>query len=101
MAYVDSNSTRAEVQAALADNASWLVDQDLEKAKAYVVAATVWLNKFAFDRSETGPSKIQFDSLNKEIAAQRREAQQFVQSMQAALPSPGSVVRLSVRDFRR
>ncbi len=81
-------------------NASWSVDQDLAKAKAYVVAATIWLDKFAFDQSVAGPSQMRFDRLNAGLQERLKEAQNFVRASQPALPASGSVVGLSVRDFR-
>lgn len=103
MAYVDSSSTRAEVLAALDDNASWLADQDLAKAKLYHTAGIVWLQHWALDESETGPSRVRFDELNKSIRANVDAAARFIGTMPStAIPSAaGNVVRLSVRNFRR
>lgn len=103
MAYVDSNSSRDQVRAALADNASWLAEQSLAKAQAYAVAATVWLDCWAFDESLTGPSKMRFDELNRGIAQRLAKAEAFIRTQQASTSSTGTggVVSLSVEDFRR
>lgn len=103
MAYVDSDSTQSEVRNALADNASWAADQSLSKAKAYHVAAMVWLSSWAFDESLTGPSKMRFDELNKQIGAMAAKALSFITSQAPAASSStfGNVVRVSVEDFRR
>jgi hypothetical protein len=103
MAYVDSSSTQTQVRNALADNASWAADQSLEKARNYHVAATVWLSVWAFDESLTGPSKMRFDELNKQIGANAAKALSFINSQAPAQSSStfGNVVRVSVEDFRR
>lgn len=103
MAYVDSSSTREEVRAALADNASWAADQSLAKACNYHVAASVWLSSWAFDESLTGPSKMRYDELNKQIGANAARALSFINSQAPSQSSStfGNVVRVSVEDFRR
>ena len=78
MSYVNSSSTRAEVQAALDDNASWLAEQSVEKARLYHTAGQVWLQHYAFDESETGPSRTRFDEINKVIKANVDAAASFI-----------------------
>ncbi len=103
MAYVDSTSTRAEVQAALVDNASWQVDQSLEKARNYAVAAGVWMMKFAFDRTVGGPAELEMVKANAAIQKLGEQAAAFVTSQSSvSIPAgAGGIVRCSVENFRR
>lgn len=98
MAVVDSNSTYEQVREALADNASWIVDWDVTKARNYVVAADVWLSVWAFDKSITGPSEMDMQKLNEGIEKRRKDALDYLRGQAAA--GKNEVVRLGVRDFR-
>lgn len=98
MAVVDSSSTYQQVRNALADNASWIIDWDVEKAQNYVVAADVWLTVWAFDKSITGPSEMDMQDLNKGIEKRRKEALDFLRGQAAA--GKNEVIHLGVRDFR-
>ena len=98
MAVVDSSSTYQEVRDALANNASWIIDWNVEKAQNYVVAANVWLDVWAFDKSITGPSEMDMQNLNKGIEKRRQQALDFLLSQVAA--GRNEVIHLGVRDFR-
>jgi uncharacterized protein YeeX (DUF496 family) len=100
MPYVDSTSTYEEVRDAMADNVSWLVEHDLAKAKAFAVAARVWLLVWAFDRSKAGPSEQELASLNKMANDYAQRAEDFVASNNSQSSGRSSVTRLSVRNFR-
>lgn len=80
MATVDSTSTRAEVQAAMADNASYAEDNSVAKARAYITACNVWLVMFAFDESQQGNSgtRMRMDGLNRSIRANMEKAERWV-----------------------
>jgi len=71
----------------------------VEMARAYVVAATVWLDVWAFDRDVNGPSELEFSTLNAGIEARRKDAQTFLASYGNG-SAGGGVSRFSVRDFR-
>lgn len=96
MSYVDSTSTYAEVRAALADNAPWVVENNVAMAKLYAVAAQVYLDVWAFDKSVAGPSEQERASLNKSINGRLQAAQQFV----AASRGGSTYTRFSIEDFR-
>lgn len=99
MPYVDSTSTRSEVLAALTDNSAWMVESSIDMAKAYVVAANVWLIKFAFDRSKTGPSEQDLTSLNRMTRDGMKQAQDFVNATLAS-QNCGGPTYLSIANFR-
>lgn len=96
MAFVDSNSSRADVLAALADNAAWSALRSVPMAQAYVVAATVWLDIHAFDKSVKGPSELDDTQRNKGIENRRAEAQRFISNAGRG----SEVIRFSVSNFR-
>lgn len=97
MPYVDSTSSYDQVRAALADNASWAVENNVGMAKLYAVAAQVYLDVWAFDKSILGPSEQERASLNRSLQARLQSAQQFVMSNRTG---GGGVIRLSTANFR-
>lgn len=89
MATVDSTSSRSEVQAAMADNASYSEDNSVAKARAYVTACNVWLVMYAFDESQQGNSgtRMRMDSLNRSIRAGMEKAERWIANQPASSPA--------------
>jgi len=100
MPYVDSNSTYTEVRNAMLDNANWLVEGDLTKAKLFANAARVWQLGWAFDRSKTGPSEQELAQLNRLTDDFLKQAEAFVAANATTGPTSANATRLSVSNFR-
>ena len=82
MSSLNSTSTRAQVRAAIADNASYLEDNSVSKAKALVTALTIWLLNFAPKRAvhggRGGGEEVELDT---EAALQmKKDAERFIAS---------------------
>jgi hypothetical protein len=102
MAYVDSNSTRDEVRAALLDNAAWKVLQSVDMAQKYAVAATVWLDGFAYDKGLQGPAAMEFARLNEGLQERLKDCQAWLASVNppASRNLPRTVTRVGTANFR-
>lgn len=68
---------------AVADNASFEEDGSVQKARAYVTALLVWKNRWAFDESELGPSRMRFDQITRTLPADLAYARSWIASQPA------------------
>lgn len=100
MPYVDSSSSYEEVRAAMLDNANWLVEGSLTKAKLFANAARVWQLGWATDRSKLGPSEQDLMSLNKLANDFLNRAESFVAANATSGPTNSRATKLSIRNFR-
>ena len=75
MATVDSTSTDAEVKAAYDDNASYLEDRSVAKARAFVTAGRILLRRLFSKQSDEGAS---VESRVELIRAEIQDAAQFL-----------------------
>lgn len=98
---LDSNSTREEVRAAMIDNASYLVDGDIAKCKAFITACIIWMNAFSVAEMRRGASATRMDTAN--VQRQLDTAQKWLASNAPpnfANTDNGSIIGLSVENFR-
>jgi hypothetical protein len=99
MSTINSTSTRQQVLAAMADNASYAEDNSVAKANAFVTACNVWISVWAFTNTKTGSSELQMPVAMIErriLAAQKWLAGQG----QPMSKVGGNVVRVGVSNFR-
>lgn len=99
MATVNSSSTRQQVLDAIADNASYQEDQSIAKCRAYCTALRVFLNRWGFEESQKGASRLRYN-----VAAQYRadltEAQAWLNTQSSQAGQYGSTRALSIENFR-
>ncbi len=98
MASVDSSSTREEVLAAIADNASYVEDGSVAKCKAFITAARVFLHCWAYEESRTDMTAMRFNT--SQLRLDLQEAQGWLERNNGSLAASGGVRQFSVADFR-
>lgn len=98
MAAVDSSSTRDEVIAAIADNASYVEDGSVAKCKAFITAVRLFLHVWAFEESRNDLASMRFNTA--QLRLDLVEAQGWLERNNGSLAASGGVRQFSVADFR-
>lgn len=99
MASVNSSSTRDEVIAAIADNASYREDNSVAKCRAYITALRVFINVFAMSMASADGVNSSFDIANQ----YRRDlelAERWLDGNQSSAGANGRYKAFSVESFR-
>jgi hypothetical protein len=96
MATVDSSSTLAEVEAAYDDNASYLEDNSVTKARAFVSAARILIRRYPSSQA-SGDAAVTLPI--QQIKQELDEARQWLE-LRDTDRSPTEVSWADVSDFR-
>lgn len=97
MSTIDSSSTYAEVEAALADNASWFEDQSAIKAGAYVTAATEWLRQTPVRAGHAGAD---MEHAVQQIEKRMLAAQRYAAANAGVASGGAGIKHVDFRDLR-
>ena len=89
MSTLTSSSTLADVQAAYDDNASYLEDNSVTKARAFVTAC-IFLMRRKAERSRHGPAEHEFDI--ESLRLQLKEARRWLGMNDTARTGPASTL---------
>ena len=87
MSTLDSSSSRDDVLNAIADNASYEEDSSVAKAKSYLTALLIWKNRWAFDESFLGPSKMRFDQINRTLVDDIAQVRSWIAAQPSTNPA--------------
>ena len=99
MSTLDSNSTRADVLAAYADNASYQEDNSLTKAKAFITACRLLLSPKHSAKRSRGANSAEIELDLSLISRQLDDAQSWATARDTAAAG-SSVTHLSFDGFR-
>ena len=99
MAYVTSESTIAQIRAAIQDNASYDVDNDTTKCKEFIVACRAYLAKAA-EEMESGGDRVREDLGKVEARLEKAEAWWSANDTDATTTAQGGTRYFSFENFR-
>lgn len=98
MAAVDSDSTRDQVIAAIANNASYVEDNSVAKCKAFITAVRLFLHCWAFEEARTDLASMRFNTA--QLRADLQEATGWLERNGGSQAASGGVRQFSVANFR-
>lgn len=98
MSTLTSASTRADIKAAIKDNASYREDSSLAKAKAFITAVTMWLFEAPKRSAMAGGQELELDLVV--LSAELESAKAYIQQAGAQSSSGNALQFGSFASFR-